>query len=998
MWICSAFSDAAAQYRFDQWTTDQGLPQNSVNSILQTVDGYIWFTTLDGLVRFDGVKFTVFNKSNSKNLLTNRLTRLIVDDENSLWICTEAGGLVRYRAGEFRSFTTDDGLPSNTVYEVLKDSDGSILAFTRYGIARFADNRFAPVIDEKNRDYHEFKIYPAPSGIRWELNTNALIAEKDGTETTYDLPPNLKQIFLPSFNFFYFAKMFEERDGTLWIWLVSGKLFKFKDGIFDEIMAKGTPLSVVRVITQDQQGDVWLGTENDGACRLNQNKFVCFDSTKGLNSNFVTDIFSDREGTIWMASNDKGISRLTKQVITPFSTAKKLAQTNVYSILETANGAMWIGSFGAVAKLENGVITNYGKPEGLIYPFVQSLFEDVDGRLFIGSLDGVQYFENGSFYDFMGKLGAKAGDFVVTDIHRDRHGILWLATTAGLVKYDGINAVHLTTKDGLPNDFVKAILETKDETLWIGTYDGLARLKDEQIISFTEKDGLAGNHIRALYEDEDGALWIGTYDSGLSRFKDGKFTNFNKENGLFSNGVFQILPDECGNFWMSSNQGIYRVSRAELNDFADGTRRNITSTSFGKSDGMLSTEANGGGQPAGTKTRDGRLWFPTQDGAAIVKPETVSFNLLPPPVVIEAVRIDNEKVRDFQTAIEMQPGQKNLEIDYTGLSFIKPEQVRFRYRLEGSEENWTEAGTRRTAFYPQLSPGDYTFRVIAANSDNVWNESGAIIKINVKPPFYRTYWFYADCLILFLSVIYAIYRVRISQLERARRTQEEFSRRLINVHESERRRIAAELHDSIGQSLAMIKNRALLGAESVTDENAKKQLDLITLQTTQTISEVREISYNLRPYLLDQLGLKKAILSLLNKVTESEKLKIQSEIDEIDSLFESESEMSVYRIIQESLNNIVKHSGADKAQVFVTKSDRNLTILIADDGKGFDRNAQPDGEIGKGGFGLIGMSERVRMLGGTQEIESTNGAGTMILIKIPLKENNGKSNKNRHRR
>ncbi len=1039
IWLCVQVIAAQAQYRFDSWTTDNGLPQNSVNSMLQTADGYLWFTTLDGLVRFDGVKFTVFNKSNSKNLPTNRLIDLIIDDENSLWICTEAGGLVRYANGEFQAFTTADGLPSNTVYEVLKDSDGGVLAFTRNGIARFADNRFSPVIDEKNRDYHEFRIYPAPSGIRFELNAEALIAGKDGNKTSYDLPPNLTKILTPNFNFFYFVKMFEDRDGTLWLWVNPGKLFKFKDDVFDEITATGMPSSVVRVITQDRQGDIWLGSEREGACRLSQNKFVCFDSTKGLTGNFVTDIFSDREGTLWMATNDKGICRLTKQTVTTLSTAEKLAQKNVYSILETANGAMWLGSFGAVAKYESGVMTNYGKPEGLIYPFVQSLFEDTDGRLFVGGLDGVQYFENGRFYDFMNALGAKAGDFIVTDIHRDRRGILWLATTAGVVKYDGATAVHLTTKDGLPNDFVKTILEAKDGTLWIGTYDGLAKLSEpsavadglsrnvnipladfnrplpQTVLTFTEKDGLAGNHIRALYEDETGAMWIGTYDSGLSRFKDGKFTVYNIGNGLFSNGVFQILPDERGNFWMSSNQGIYRVSRAELNDYADGKRQNIVSTSFGKSDGMLSTEANGGGQPAGTKTRDGQLWFPTQDGAAIINPEAVEFNPLPPPVVIETVRIDNKsepfavandstrqtensaensnapngKLQPPATAdgsdIVLEPGQENLEIDYTGLSFIKPEQVRFRYKLAGLDENWTEAGARRTAFYPHLSPGEYVFQVIAANSDNVWNETGASVKISVKPPFYRTYWFYAACLLLFLIVVYAFYRVRVSQLERARRTQEEFSRRLINVHESERRRIAAELHDSIGQSLAMIKNRAVLGAESVMDENARRQLELITAQTTQTIGEVREISYNLRPYLLDQLGLKKAVLSLLNKLNETGQLKIQTEIDEIDNLYESEAEMSIYRIIQESLSNIVKHSGADEAQVFITKSERNLTILISDNGKGFDINSQHTGEIGKGGFGLIGMSERVRMLGGTQEIETESGAGTTILIKIPLK-------------
>ena len=989
LWLLSLTIAIQAQYRFDSWTADNGLPQNSVNSILQTADGYLWLTTLDGLARFDGVKFTVFNKSNSRNLPTNRLTDLIVDNENALWICAEAGGLVRYNPnGEFQTFTTADGLPSVYVYEVLKETDGSILAFTREGIARFDGERFVAFTDEKNRDYRNFRLYFSPSGTRWELNGEALEAKEGEKKTVYNLPPNLKKSFSKISNFYYDVKMFEDRKGTLWFWALKDKLFKLKNGIIEEVKPEGKLPPVVQVITEDSQGDIWLGSTTEGACRLHQNRVTCFGSKNGLTSNYVKDIFTDRESNLWITTNDKGICRLTKQVVTPFSTNEGLGGKNVYSILEDHRGAMWTGSFGTLSKFQDGTVKTYGSADGLIYQFVQSLFEDRDGRLWIGGLDGVQYFENGKFYDFMNELGAKYGDFIVYDIHRDRRGVLWFATTAGLIGYDGGNVRKLTVTDGLPSDNVKAILETRDGgTLWIGTYEGLAEFKDDKLTALTEKDGLAGNHIRALYEDEDEMLWIGTYESGLSRLKDGKFTNYTKEKGLFSNGVFQILPDARGNFWMSSNQGIYRVSRAELNEFADGKRQTVISTSFGKSDGMLSTEANGGGQPAGTGRRDGTLWFPTQDGVAIFDPEAVAFNPLPPPVVIEKVRIDNENINNFQTSFEIQPGQENLEIDYTGLSFIKSEQVRFRYRLEGLDENWTEAGVRRTAFYPHLSPGEYVFRVTAANSDNVWNETGASIKINVKPPFYRTWLFYGICLLIFLVLVYAIYSARVSRLERARKTQEEFSRRLISVHEGERRRIAAELHDSIGQSLAMIKNRAVWGAESVTDENARKQLELITAQTAQTINEVREISYNLRPYLLDQLGLKKAISAFLNKIGETAQLSIQTEIDEIDNLFESEAEMSIYRIIQESLSNIVKHAGATEVQVLLKKSKRNLTVLISDNGQGFDINTRRRGsDARKGGFGLFGMSERIRMLGGTQEIETGIGEGTTILIKIPLRE------------
>ena len=891
---------AQAQNHFDAWTTDDGLPQNSVRAMLQTSDGYLWLTTLDGLVRFDGIRFTVFNKANSKNLPGNRFINLFAETAELLWICTEDQGVIRYLDGEFQTFTTADGLPSDLVFEIGKDSDGNLLAYTPKGAARFDGTRFTAVAPFHGG--YGYKRFSAASGTFWELNKNSLTAVKNGRKFVYDLPANLKKEFFPGYDFYLFVSLFEDRDGVLWMTtnhVSHNRLFKFAGGNFEEIKAEGIPTSLYNDLTQDRHGDLWVTTINDGACRLSQNRFVCYKAENGLADN-IWKIFTDREGTLWITTDSRGFFRLTEQAMTSLSTTQGLAGKNAYTVFEDQTGAVWIGSYLSLARYRNGEFANYKHSDGLIYSDVQSIYEDADGRLWIGALAGIQYLENGKFHDFKPQLDAKIERLSIFDIHRDRRGILWFASNVGLFRYDGASAALLTTADGLPGNNVKVVLENDDGSFWIATYNGIALFKDGKFTAYTEKDGLAGNHVRALYKDEAETLWVGTYDSGLSRFKDGKFMNYTVESGLSSNGAFQILEDSRKNFWISSNQGIYRVSREQLNEFADGKRRVVTSTLFGKSDGMLNTEANGGGQPAGIKSRDGRLWFPTQDGVTVINTEAVATNPLPPPVVIENARIGNENIGGFQKGIEILSGQENLEINYTGLSFIKSEQVRFRYRLENLDADWTEAGTRRTAFYPHLAPGEYVFHVVAANSDNVWNETGATLTVKVNPPFYRTWFFLAACVAVVLLMTYALYRRRVVQLERARELQVEFSRRLINVHETERRRIAAELHDSIGQSLAMIKNRAVLGAESVMDENARKQLELITAQTAQTISEVREISYNLRPYLLDNLGLKKAILSLLNKITETGQLAIQSEIDEIDNLFNGESEMSVYRIIQES--------------------------------------------------------------------------------------------------
>lgn len=986
---------AAAQYRFDSWTADNGLPQNSVYSIQQTPDGYLWLTTLDGLVRFDGVEFTIFNKSNSKNLTTNRFTNLFAETDGALWLGTEESGLAHFRGGQFQIFTTADGLPSNEIHQVQRDLDGSLLISAAAGLVRFRDERFSV---ERQGDFRDYKIYVSPSGIRWEMDAGGLRSVgKDGRAARYDLPFAAEQISSDrTFSYFSFVPMVEDAEGALWF-AAAGSLFKLKNGAVTAFTARdGMPDSLVRSLVHDRAGAIWLGTEKDGACRFGENRLACFGTGENLSSNNVRSLLVDREGTLWAGTNERGINRVTPRVVASVSVAEGLADKNVYPILEDKTGGIWIGSFGGLSYYKNGKITNYARRDGLLYEVVQSLCLDRDGRLWIGSVGGVQVLENGKFTDFTEKLGFSVGEFDFWDIHQDRTGAMWFATKKGLVKYAGGAAEIFTIADGLPSNDVRIVHEARDGSLWIGCFGGIAVLSPAfgrqtsgnqenrpkaGFKTFTEQDGLAGNFVRAIYEDTGGAFWIGTYDSGLSRFKDGKFTNYTTADGLFSDGVFQILEDDRDNFWMSSNQGIYRVGKRQLNDFADGKISAITSIAYGKSDGMLNIECNGGRSPAGIKTADGKFWFPTQDGVAIINPEAVPFNPLAPPVVIESAFLEGKKV-ELTDGLEIQPDQDNLEIKYTGLSFIKPEQAQFKYKLEGLDEEWTNAGTRREAFYPYLPPGKYTFRVIAANSDNVWNDEGASLAITVLPPFYRTFWFVALTTLSLAIAGFALYRRRVSELERRRTAQEEFSRRLINAHEAERRRVAAELHDSIGQTLAMIKNRAAFGSQTDDNSAAKEQLEAIRAQTTQAIGEVREISYNLRPYLLENLGLTKAIKSLVHKIEEVHLLKIDARIDEVDDLFSSEGEMSVYRIIQESLNNVAKHSEADEAVLRIEKRGDAVTIKIEDDGRGFDRHAAPRTDAGKGGFGLLGIAERVRMLGGVLDINTAIGDGTKLTIKL----------------
>ncbi|MBV9480532.1 MAG: hypothetical protein JO249_07250 [Acidobacteria bacterium] len=476
-------------------------------------------------------------------------------------------------------------------------------------------------------------------------------------------------------------------------------------------------------------------------------------------------------------------------------------------------------------------------------------------------------------------------------------------------------------------------------------------------------------------------LWIGTYDTGLARLDGEMFTHYTQKNGLFSNGVFQILEDEKGFLWLSCYLGIFRIKKQDLNDFAAGRISFLTSAHFGKADGLLSVECSRRGQPTGCKARDGKLWFPTTQGLAVVDPKAITVNRRPPPVVLENLTVDGHAM-EFRAGVEIKPGQENLEIQYTALSLVKSQQIRFRYRLEGLEVNWTNAGTRRTAYYSRIPPGTYTFQVIAANRDGIWNVEGARLAVRVLPPFYVTWWFRLFVILGIAGLIYFAWRLRTAQWRQRQAAQRAFSRELLASQERERKRIAAELHDSIGQRLVVIKNLALLRLQ---DQNgnlaAREQVEEICEEASSAIAEVREISYDLRPYQLDRLGLTRALQSMVESFGKASTTTFSASIDNIDDLFTPEFQIAFYRIMQECLSNILKHAEASEAQVVVRRSGTQLQLAVSDNGKGFIAGSAYT-EARKGGFGLISISERVQLFAGKLEIQSAPAKGATIMIDI----------------
>ncbi|MBV9500205.1 MAG: hypothetical protein JO138_12605 [Acidobacteriaceae bacterium] len=969
-----------AQVAVQHWTTDNGLPLNGVSAICQSPEGYLWIATLDGLVRFDGVRLVSFNRSNTAGIGGNRFTGMLCGADGAFWAESEGSGTTEYLNGSFQTYTVRDGLLSNTIDGLSADARGNPWLLAHGSISRWDPNarRFVPV--DLEMQWNVAGGFPAKSGhaVFYRVNESGIDLIIHGERLNYSLPAGWRRSEVLG------VAMDSER--RIWIRRTTGKMARLQDGHWVTGSAGQSHNATnehagFRSNYHDSHGNTWT-IENEWFPRGMLVQYLLLPGSDPGRIWF-TSLFEDREGSIWLTTPAEGLYRLRRQIIQVYSKGQGLPAGNTYPVYQSKDGAIWIGTWsGGLSRFANGKFATYTTANGLASNNIYSIGEDAEGTLWVSVENGLHRMRKGRFETVM--IEGVDGPVTAKAIHTDREGVLWLGSTQGLLRGERGHWTVLTRKDGLATEDIRVLIDARDGGIWAGGYGGLSWLGKGQVRAWTEKDGLPGNMIRALYEDPTGVLWIGTYDAGLGRFENGRFTKYTQRQGLFSNGVFQILEDSRANLWMSSNQGIYRVGKHQLNDFAAHRLNAINSIEYGRLEGMRNIECNGGLWPAGIKARDGRLWFPTQDGVAVIDPEHVPTVPGPPPVVMEACLIDHKPVA-IDRAVRITPGQQNLEIQYTALSFINSEHIRFKYQLQGLDREWVEAGTRRVAYYPHLPPGGYTFHVTAAHSGGMWNATGATLSVIVLPAFYQTWWFASLVGLAAVASIWLAWRYRVRQLERDRASQQAFSRQLIDSQENERKRIAAGLHDSLGQRLVIINNRLLLFSRArdgmpALSAGQREDLEQISIEVSESMREVKEISYDLRPYRLDRLGLTAALRAMIETAGASGAIGFFAEIDDIDGSLPQKDEINFYRIVQECVNNILKHSEAAQATISIRRNGRGLTLMARDNGRGFAPGATTISPLG--GFGLTGISERAQLLGGNATFESAPGRGTTVTIEI----------------
>jgi len=750
---------AITQYVQTVWTTEAGLPQSSVYSIAQTKDGYIWFGTEQGLARSDGVRFTVFDRRNSKGLAANYIQRLQASRDGSLWIGTDSG-VTHYQNGSFHSLTTRDGLSNDNVWALVESRDGSLWIGTDQGLNHLRNGNIRVYATKDGLPGDAIRaLLEDRAGVLW-IATRDGLAQFDGsrftTYTTRDGLPNNSVTTLAA-----------APDGAIWVGTSHGGLAHLDNGKVSNWSA-GLPKNDIVSLLDDGDGNLWIGFDRHGIGRLRHRTLDRYSSPEGLPSAYCTNaLFKDREGNLWIGSFDAGVVQLRDGKFTNFGKREGLSTHLVWAVLEARDGTIWVGTDSAgLNHLKDGKVEVYTARDGLPARPLGSLLEGRDGSIWIGFHNGLLgRLKNGRVNVDQDPLSKHAA---VDSMFEDRKGDLWVGMLgSGLARFKNGRFEHYTASGQ-----VRSITQAPDDALWFAAEENtVSRLQGKLLTVYTRRNGLLSDHVMCLYVDRQGAEWVGTLD-GLNRIKDGRVTSYSVDQGLFDNTVGSIVEDDSGYLWMSCDNGIFCVRKQELNDYAEGRIRSVRSVAYGTVDGLRSKECTYGATGSVCKGRDGRLWFTTMAGLAVIDPNHILRNELAPPAWIESLSFDR-KIAPLENGMRLGPGSGSMEIQFTAPSFVAPARMQFRYRLEGFDREWVDAGTRRTAYYTNLPPGRYTFQVQAANSDGVWNRTGASLEFELQPHFYQKTWFYTLCGLALALGGWVFYMLRLRFLSRRNQELEE---------------------------------------------------------------------------------------------------------------------------------------------------------------------------------------------------------------------------------
>ena len=960
-----------ANFFLRSWKTENGLPDNAVTAVVQTHDGYLWVGTYGGMARFDGVHFTVFNSAGEPELQSDRITCLYEDPKGTLWIGHERGDLTSYRDGKFHAQSVHETGVRRKISGIGDDENGDVWMVSEEGtLVRVRDDAKCALPNSDG------VVVTAQDGTsHFWVASGGKLARLDKGKLDVLTGTNSDNVFGG-----YIQGICASRNGGVWV-VSDNRVRKFLGEKVTEDRGANPCNATLVCMMETANGDLAMGTSMDGLYLLSSNRSVLhFDLASGFPNDWIRSLADDRENTIWVGAGSVGLTALRRGKVETLEAPDHWQQRVLLSTTVSRDGAIWASTEGGgLYRLLNSEWKNYGESSGLSNLFVWSVSQDAQGRIWASTWGGGIFFQQGD--DFITPPGLENVNAPMAATLQTPDGATWIGTANGLIRYQDGAVKWFGEKDGLKAPDVRAIAAARNGTIWFGMLGGgLGRLQNGVIKQFQKADGLSSDYVQSLKLEDDGTLWIGTYGSGLNRFKNGKFSRITTTAGLPNNFICAIEDDGRGNFWISSHHGIFRVSKKALADCADGKTSTVTCLDYGEGDGLPSLECSGGLQPAAGKLADGRICFAVSKGLVIIDPSDTKVNQLPPPVVIEDIIVNGKLISpdsvETNEPLKIPPGQQRFQFNFTALSFIAPERMRFEYQLVGWDKDWVRAvSEKRVAEYSYIPPGSYTFRVRACNSDGIWNPFGASVALIVQPLFWQTWWFDVITAIAAIALVASI--VWFVSRRRMRRKLEDVQRQ--QAIERERTRIAKDIHDHLGANLTRI---SLLSQSAQGElENAAEaaiQLERIYETSRELTRSMDEIFWAVNPRhdTLDSLA------SYLGNFAQEylTSLHIRCRLEVPLHLphwpISAETRHNIFLAFKEALHNVVKHSEATEVVVFLTVEADTVAMIVKDNGKGFNPEAITS-RPGRGN-GLKNMAQRLEKIGGHCAIKSRPGSGTEI--------------------
>jgi ligand-binding sensor domain-containing protein/signal transduction histidine kinase len=953
-----AFAEETINYTSRTWQMQDGLPEETVQAFAQTKDRYLWIGTTGGLLRFDGARLVLFDRDNTPAFSENNIFGLTVTSDDALWIATEGGGLIRYKDGAFRPFSAKDGLLNDFVRVVYQDTKGHIWIGTDNGLFQFAADRIERV-DNSNGipAIAVHAIHEDNSGRLW-AGGSKLFCLDGQTHREFRLSGEGSENRVKSIT--------QTRDGTMWVGTIGGLYSMAADS--DSFRAVKQTSGTVRFLRETSDGTLWIGTIGHGIYKYRNGQFSQMTAPGSLPSNTALNLFEDIEKNIWIGTQ-AGMLRLSK---TPIQTVAlpDAGDYDAETVYEDHNGDLWIAAAN-LFRFHDGKATRVSFP-GISDVRVRNVFRDNEGELWIGTEGRGVFRQNGSaLAHYMVKDGL-VNNFVRAFLE-GKDGSIWIATDEGVSRWNADRFTSYQERDGLCYFSTRTLAEDRSGDIWVGTDRGVSHLHGGSFVSDALTEALRHEKIWAIRQDSDGGLWFGTRTGGLYRWRFGKLTHFTTAQGLASNSIYELLEDRTGNFWLSGPNGISVISRRELDVIADDPSHPLSLTLYGISDGLATTQMYGAEKPGGVVTSQGEVWFASNKGPVRVS-LTPASPQGPAPVVIDSVLADGIQVPDMRS-ISLAPDNAKIEMHYSVIQLRSQERVRFRYMLDGFDKNWTDASSRRVAYYTNVPPGHYKFRVQAFEMSAPQQIAETGVDIVQRPHFYRTAWFVGCCLLLLGAAVWGGYQFRMRQVH------SRFAAVL-----KERNRLAREMHDTLIQGCAGVS--ALLEAHSSLDESepsAKEDLlSCVRTQLRTTIHEAREAVWDLRHADGSATAIGPVLGNMALQVSREFGVPVEYQVSGKPFDLDQSTAHELLMVVREALHNAIRHGQPGSVRVMIDFGRYEFTVRVRDNGRGFDPESVSTASNGH--YGLVGMRERMKRIGGTLALKSESGAGTELTLHIPRKE------------